>query len=359
MGPPEMSYSPAYYQDHGHLVTADNHPSIPPTPPAAHLPSESSSSPPNHHQQQQHGAITPRPSESDRFRTPQSHDYTSDMWDPSFAKHSGRASLDGPYPAQGPVETVYPDLAQPAAVPVTFVTSPYLENGSMLTGGSSSSGAMRKEERLRGSMTDHSSHMSSDNHPSTASRAHKRIVHKDDSLADDNQDALLMLLRLSAPVPIFSFAACIYTLFGLFFVILVSPLRLCSCIPYFRATSFRAQLCDLLVPQLHIHERLVRMRKSPQRSSSPQSVYNNLDRPSGAESCASYSIAGLIAVLLLSSLLSIAFLLLAWTAAFFWIFAMVLGNPDGTERKDDGRAAVLGVSRWWQTWLRRARKRRR
>ncbi|PLB39544.1 uncharacterized protein BDW47DRAFT_13772 [Aspergillus candidus] len=341
MGPPEMSYSPAYYQDHGHLVTADNRPSIPPTPPAAHLPCESSSSPRNQQQQQQqHGAIAPRPSDSDRFRTPQSHDYTSDMWDPSFAKHSGRASADGPYPAQGPVETVYPDFAQPAAVPVT-------------------SGAMRKEERLRGSMTDHSSHLSSDNHPSTAFRAHKRVIRDEDSLADDNQDALLMLLRLSAPVPIFSFAACIYTLFGLFFVILVSPLRLCSCIPYFRATTFRAQLCDLLVPQLHIHERLVRMRKSPQRSSRPQSAYNNLDRQSKADSCASYSVGGLIAVLLLSSLLSIAFLLLAWTAAFFWIFAMVLGNPDGTERKDDGRAAVLGVCRWWQTWLRRARKRRR
>jgi hypothetical protein len=64
----------------------------------------------------------------------------------------------------------------------------------------------------------------------------------------------------------------------------------------------------------------------------------------------------LIAVLLLSSFLSIAFLLLVWTAAFFWVFAMVLGNPDGTERKDDGRAAVLGVCRWWQIWLRKARK---
>ena len=35
---------------------------------------------------------------------------------------------------------------------------------------------------------------------------------------------------------------------------------------------------------------------------------------------------------------------------------MILGNPDGTERKDDGRAAVLGVNRWWQTWLRKGRK---
>ena len=63
-----------------------------------------------------------------------------------------------------------------------------------------------------------------------------------------------------------------------------------------------------------------------------------------------------IAVLLLSPFYSIAILLLVWTAAFFWLFTMVMGNPDGTERKDDGRAAVLGVCKWWQKWLRKARR---
>ena len=33
---------------------------------------------------------------------------------------------------------------------------------------------------------------------------------------------------------------------------------------------------------------------------------------------------------------------------------MILGNPDGTERRDDGRAAVLGVRNWWRIWLRKA-----
>lgn len=70
----------------------------------------------------------------------------------------------------------------------------------------------------------------------------------------------------------------------------------------------------------------------------------------------SYTIGGLISVLLLSPFFSIAILLPAWIAAFFWIFSMVMGNPDGTERKDDGRAAVLGVSRWWHLWLGKARK---
>lgn len=43
--------------------------------------------------------------------------------------------------------------------------------------------------------------------------------------------------------------------------------------------------------------------------------------------------------------------------ALFWIFSVVLGNPDGTERKDDGRVAVLGVARWWANWLGFARRR--
>ena len=69
-----------------------------------------------------------------------------------------------------------------------------------------------------------------------------------------------------------------------------------------------------------------------------------------------YAVGMSILVLTLSPFFSIAILLFAWTAAFFWVFAMVMGNPDGTERKDDGRAAVLGVCKWWHTCLGKARK---
>lgn len=152
---------------------------------------------------------------------------------------------------------------------------------------------------------------------------------------------------MSLPIPIFSFIATIYTVFGLLFTLLVSPLRLCSCIPYLRKTSFRTQLCDLLVPQLHIHERLI---------GSPRQLFaEDGDGLSVADLEEGYSIGGLIMVLLLSSFMSFGLLLLAWVAAFFWVFAMILGNPDGTERRDDGRAAVLGVCRWWQIWLEKAR----
>ncbi|EQL38281.1 hypothetical protein, variant 2 [Blastomyces dermatitidis ATCC 26199] len=65
----------------------------------------------------------------------------------------------------------------------------------------------------------------------------------------------------------------------------------------------------------------------------------------------------LLLIHLLSPLLIPALLIAAWIAASFWVFAMILGNPDGTEGRDDGRVAVLGVRNWWWRWLCWARRR--
>ncbi|KAE8371633.1 hypothetical protein BDV26DRAFT_122259 [Aspergillus bertholletiae] len=323
MRQPEMSHSAAYYQDQDYRVTTYLH-DLTPAPAAARLPPELPSLP-NHGHEFRHPELN-----SAGNTTPNAN--PSDSWDNTYSRHSHRHSQQPqqlPH-RQPPVESIYPDSEVPVVAPMT-------------------GGAARKEERSRRSWTDHSSYMSSDNHHLGVTRLQKRAIHTEEPLADDSQDALLMLFRLSVPVPIFSLCASLYTVFGLLFVLLVSPFRICPCIPYFRSTSFREQLCHLLVPQLHIHERLVRLR-----GFTTQSVYDDADGSSDPNE--HYSIFGLIAVLLLSSLLSIAFLLLVWTAAFFWVFAMVLGNPDGTERKDDGRAAVLGVCRWWHMWLYKARK---
>lgn len=159
-------------------------------------------------------------------------------------------------------------------------------------------------------------------------------------------------------MPIFGFCASLYTIFALLFALLLSPLRLCPPTAALKSTSFRTQLCDLLVPALHVHERLVGLHPSTRRRSSSQWIYDaDPVMGSAVDPSLRFSVGGLIAVLLLSSFLSVALVLVVWIAAFFWIFAMVLGNPDGTERKDDGRAAVLGVCRWWQRWLSKARVR--
>ncbi|KAL8852153.1 MAG: hypothetical protein Q9221_002976 [Calogaya cf. arnoldii] len=41
----------------------------------------------------------------------------------------------------------------------------------------------------------------------------------------------------------------------------------------------------------------------------------------------------------------------AWVAAGFWFTALILGDPDGRDKKDDGRTVVLGVRRLWERWL--------
>ncbi|CDM37100.1 hypothetical protein DTO013E5_9324 [Penicillium roqueforti] len=229
-------------------------------------------------------------------------------------------------------------------------------------GGSTLSGA-HKEERATSSWADQPSVMSGELSNPSITRVRKRPISNVEIITNEGQDALLMLFRLTI-IPFYSLGATLYTIFALLFALFVSPFRLCSFSPYLCATTFASQLCDLLSPILHIHERLVCLQPPSveDRSSSTQSTQwirsePDSDQPSVlSEPSEVYAVTSSIFVLLLSPLLSIVILLFAWTAAFFWVFSMVLGNPDGTERKDDGRTAVLGVCKWWRSWLCRARK---
>ena len=158
---------------------------------------------------------------------------------------------------------------------------------------------------------------------------------------------------------------------GIIFTILISPLHLCSLRLWFfhsstttttttttTSSSFSDRLCELLSPALHVHERLVRAKPSTNTHQSDL-----------------YSASRLVFVLIFSSVLCLGFVMAAWIAAFFWVFGMVLGNPEpttsrsaggsGGEREkddndrhqdhdDDGCAAVLGVGVWWAKWLKTA-----
>ena len=149
-----------------------------------------------------------------------------------------------------------------------------------------------------------------------------------------------------------------YTFFSLFFVIISSPLRLCPLSSFFRTTSFSNQLCQLLVPVLHLHERLSCSGQSGfSQHSSPRSPQQDNDpyHHGPLPLTDSYSATWTAIVLVLSPFVTLCLLLAVWTAALFWVFSVILGNPDGNERKDDGRAAVLGVNVWWQKWLARSR----
>jgi hypothetical protein len=59
----------------------------------------------------------------------------------------------------------------------------------------------------------------------------------------------------------------------------------------------------------------------------------------------------LILINVVSPLISFGNAIVAWVMAVFWVFAIVMGNPDGTEKRDDGRASVLGLRDWWERCL--------
>lgn len=61
----------------------------------------------------------------------------------------------------------------------------------------------------------------------------------------------------------------------------------------------------------------------------------------------------LILIHLFSPVYALGIALSAWVAAVFWAYAVILGDPDGRDGNDDGRAAVLGVRAWWERWLER------
>jgi len=59
----------------------------------------------------------------------------------------------------------------------------------------------------------------------------------------------------------------------------------------------------------------------------------------------------LVLIHLVSPIISLGNAIAAWVVAIFWLFALIMGNPDGTERKDDGRATVLMLRDWWERCL--------
>jgi hypothetical protein len=70
-----------------------------------------------------------------------------------------------------------------------------------------------------------------------------------------------------------------------------------------------------------------------------------------------YNVPMLILVLLLSPLVSVGVGIAAWVSGAFWFFNAILGDPaGGDEGRNDGRASVLGVRRWWEKWLVRSLK---
>src|SRR4051812_17170960 len=126
--------------------------------------------------------------------------------------------------------------------------------------------------------------------------------------------------------PLYSSFSAIYTLFVILPLFLISPIRFCrpSC-------SIGDSAIRLLSPIFQKH--LVFLCGV----SSARAKAHTLE----------YRAMMLVTVHISSPILSIGVAVAAWIAASFWVFALIMGNPDGTERRDDGKATVLAVRNWW------------
>jgi hypothetical protein len=122
-----------------------------------------------------------------------------------------------------------------------------------------------------------------------------------------------------------SFLITFWTILSLVLVLLVQPLRAIKSRP-----SFGSELTTLLSPALRLQLRLI---------------------DSTAAASETFSAGWLLIIHLLSSFVSLGVAFASWTAACFWFFSAVLGDPAGKDGHNDGKATVLAVRAWWEGWL--------
>lgn len=160
-----------------------------------------------------------------------------------------------------------------------------------------------------------------------------RTAYLDEDMDDirhvQEEKAWKILLFLSGPCVVLSVANMIWTLISLIVTIMTQPVRLCA-----RRPTFGQQLGGLVGPALNLHL---------------ESIYTFL--PPHADEDTSYQPGMLVVVMLLSPLLSLGMMLAAWVTAIFWAGSGVVGDPSGTDKRDDGRETVLTLRNWWEVWL--------
>ena len=132
-------------------------------------------------------------------------------------------------------------------------------------------------------------------------------------------------LYLSGPCVLVSFLLCVWSLVITFFTVLTYPLRLFS--------ASRQPLSDELRSLLARSNRL-----------QLRAIYSfNITQGK--------SVSSLLLVHASSPFVAMAVSLSAWAVAIYWVFAAMIGDPDGTEGGNDGRATVLGLRAYWEMWL--------
>jgi hypothetical protein len=133
---------------------------------------------------------------------------------------------------------------------------------------------------------------------------------------------------LSGPCALLSVAITFWTIFAILISLALYPLRFCSTRP-----ALSAQLTTFLAPALNLQLHL---------------VYS-------FDASVSYSVPMLVVIHLFSPIIAFGVAIASWTAAGFWFFSSILGDPGGHDggRHNDGKDCILGVRNYWERWLSR------
>lgn len=144
-----------------------------------------------------------------------------------------------------------------------------------------------------------------------------RIEHHTDTLQ----------LYLSLPCALLSFLIMLWTMVALLISLFLQPFRLFS-----SRSPAPSQLTTFLAPPLNLQLHLVYSFSASTEYSAPM----------------------LVVVHLFSPFVAVGVAIAAWTAAFFWFFSAILGDPAGQDGHNDGKESILSVRNWWDRWLSRA-----
>ncbi|KAF2172978.1 hypothetical protein M409DRAFT_16929 [Zasmidium cellare ATCC 36951] len=171
-------------------------------------------------------------------------------------------------------------------------------------------------------------------HDRQPGRDPERVAYLEDDELDEarqlqEEKAVKILLYLSGPCVVMSFLNAIWTFISLIITSLAQPVRLCA-----RRPTFGQQLGGLLGPAFNLQLK---------------SIYTPL--PPHADEDSSYRTGMLLTVQLLSPFLSLGMMVAAWVVAVFWGASAVVGDPSGTDKRDDGRETVMALRNWWEKWL--------
>ncbi|KAF1925446.1 uncharacterized protein M421DRAFT_423764, partial [Didymella exigua CBS 183.55] len=135
-----------------------------------------------------------------------------------------------------------------------------------------------------------------------------------------------LLFYLSGPCALLSVAIAFWSIFAIFISLALYPLRFCSNRP-----ALSTQLTTFLAPALNLQLHLV----------------YSFDASEG------YSVPMLVVIHLFSPIIAFGVAIASWTAAGFWFFSSILGDPGGHDggRHNDGKDCILGVRNYWERWL--------